>query len=254
VKGGVILYQNAIVVNDGGFAAPGRTGLGLPVLGRSVDQVDNSAGADGDLIASIERGCFTYDTAASGADEILATMSGQIAWLGDDHTLYATSGGGTRSPAGVIEVWAWLGFGPMPAQAGTLIAANNLEDVANARTARENIGANKTTLAVAVASLVAAGAAVTHFPAPVAGTISQVLASPQAALTTGGATLTLAINGVPVTNGVVNLPLAASAAGQVSTAAPTAANAVNQGDDISITVGGTNATATGALVTFEIDT
>jgi hypothetical protein len=60
------------------------------------------------------------------------------------------------------------------------------------------------------------------------------------ALATGNATLTASINSTAVTTGVVTIAEAASAAGDIDTAAPTAARTMVAGDVLKIVVTGTN--------------
>lgn len=92
----------------------------------------------------------------------------------------------------------------------------------------------------------ASDAAVLRLVAPVAGTITKIWTVLNAALATGDATVTAAINGTPVTNGVVTATQSGSGAGDVDSATPTAANTVAAGDLITLTVGGSS-TATATL-------
>ncbi len=138
---------------------------------------------------------------------------------------------------------------------GDLLAGNNLSDIASAATARANIGANKVPLDLEVADLVGVDAKVYRRVSPVAGLIKKVYSVIDAALTTGNATLTTKIGATAVTNGVVTITQAASAAGDVDVATPTALNTVAIGDVISVTVGGTNdETDVTAAVTIYIET
>lgn len=84
------------------------------------------------------------------------------------------------------------------------------------------------------------GTGVTRFVAPVAGTITAAYTVINGALTTGNATVTLAIGATPVTNGVITITQSDSAAGDIDTCAPTAARTVAAGNLITATVGGTN--------------
>lgn len=95
-----------------------------------------------------------------------------------------------------------------------------------------------------IATLVGTG--VTYFVAPVAGTITAAYTATSGVLTTGDATITLAIGATPVTNGVITITQSGSAAGDIDTCTPTAANTVAAGNMIKATVGGTNATASSA--------
>lgn len=95
-------------------------------------------------------------------------------------------------------------------------------------------------------SSAAGDAEVARFVAPFKGTIQSMRTVLNDALATGDATVTLAINGTPVTGGVATITQASSAAGDVDTATPSAANAFDAGDVITATVGGSS-DATGTL-------
>jgi hypothetical protein len=116
--------------------------------------------------------------------------------------------------------------------------------------AREALDVNKEYIPLRVATLVGTG--VSRVIAKYAGTLSRVNTITEGSLAVGNATLTAAINGVPVTNGVVTITQAGSAAGDKDQATPTAANTVAVGDELSLTCGGTNTTATVANCWFEI--
>jgi hypothetical protein len=109
-------------------------------------------------------------------------------------------------------------------------------------TQTSNISALQTTSQAIVSGSIATlvGTGVTYFVAPVAGTITAAYTVISGALTTGDATVTLAIGATPITNGVITVTQAASAAGDIDTCAPTAARTVVAGSLITATVGGTN--------------
>lgn len=111
----------------------------------------------------------------------------------------------------------------------------------------------KTPLTMLAADLQAASAAVYRVVTPVAGTIKKVWSALAAALATGDATITLSINGTPVTGGVITIAESGSAAGDVDSAAPTAANVVAAGDVIEATIAGANTANVGALLTLDIE-
>lgn len=112
------------------------------------------------------------------------------------------------------------------------------------------LGVNKIYVPLRVATLVGTG--VYRTLAPAAGTITAIHSITEGALTTGNATLTGKIGSTAITDGVITVTQAGSAAGDKDSAAPSAANVVASGDEISLTVGGTNATATVANCYFEI--
>ena len=136
---------------------------------------------------------------------------------------------------------------------GDMVAANNLSEVTPA-TARGNLGIALVLHNPAI-SLAIADAAVWYYVHPT-GAASAVLTSIDTrlsgALTTGNATLTAAIGGVAVTNGVVTITQAGSAAGDLDVASPTAARTIAAGQVLSLTVGGTNDAARTASVSFRL--
>ena len=73
---------------------------------------------------------------------------------------------------------------------------------------------------------------------PHAGAIKKIHSVIDGAVSTADITITAAIAGTPVTNGVVTIATAASGAGDVDVASPTAANVVTAGQAISLTVTG----------------
>lgn len=242
------IYGGAIVcINSSGYAVPGSTATGLTPVGRAEEQVDNSGGQNGDEIVSVRRGVFRYANSAGG-DIITTAEIGTVVYAVDDQTVAKTSASGTRSRAGFVVdvdsdgVWVLMGYGLLSDPSGALMVANNLSDLASAATARSNLGggANKMLLQVADLDLVAAHAQTKRVVAPMAGAIAAIRSVLSGALTAGNATLTVAINGTPVTGGVVTIALDASAAGDVDSATPSGANTVAVGDVISVTVGGAN--------------
>ena len=73
-----------------------------------------------------------------------------------------------------------------------------------------------------------------------AATLASLTSVITGALTTGDATATAAIGGTAVTGGVLTITQASSAAGDIDSVSPTAANALVDGDVLTLTVGGTN--------------
>jgi hypothetical protein len=246
----VKVYAGSIgVINSSGYLTKGATATGLKCVGRINEQVDNSAGSAGDLRADVENGIFRWANSAD-ADAIALADVGNVCYIVDDQTVAKTSGSGTRSPAGIIEdvdsdgdgVWVRMGQDALVAPAGALLAASNLSDLADAATARDELGggANKMLLEIRDIDLVGANAEVKRVVSPIAGTIEKIYSVIDGALTTGNATLTAKIGAVAVTDGAITVTQAASAAGDVDVATPSAANVLEVGDVLSITVGGTN--------------
>jgi hypothetical protein len=256
---GVKIYDGAIVVLDSsGWAKPAITGTGLIAVGRARAQADNTLGSSGDIYVEVEEGTFCYDNSAGG-DEITKAQIGDACYLVDDCTIAKTVGGG-RSVAGYIRdvdtEGVWVEFKNTISNDGDLVATNNLSDVANAQTSRQNLGANLVALELNIADLVAADAKVYRVVSPVAGTITKIKSVLEVhALAAGDATLTGKIGATAITDGAITITQAGSAVGDVDYCAPSALNVVAENNVISITVGGANTdnTAT-AKVTILIAT
>ena len=86
--------------------------------------------------------------------------------------------------------------------------------------------------------------AVYYLACPHAGTISKIATVIDAAVATADITITAAIGGTGITNGVVTIATAASAAGDLDTATPTALNVVTAGQAVNFTVTGGGAGGT----------
>ena len=234
-----IIYGGSIVcLNSTGYLVPGSTATGLVAVGRSNEQVDNSAGSSGDLACSFRMGVFSFGNSAGG-DEITIAEIGDVCFIVDDQTVAKTNGSGTRSPAGkIMGIDEWGGvevqIGVYASVDGDLVAANNLSDVAAAATARANIGANLVVLTVP--GILLDTAEVLYVVSPVAGDITKIYTGLRGAITTGDPTITAGIEGTPVTGGVVTIAYSGSAAGDVDVASPSAANTVAAGEYISLTV------------------
>lgn len=70
-----------------------------------------------------------------------------------------------------------------------------------------------------------------YIPVPVSGTIRKIYSAIDAAVATADITITCSVNGTAITNGVVTIATAASAAGDIDVATPSALNAVVGGTD-----------------------
>lgn len=86
--------------------------------------------------------------------------------------------------------------------------------------------------------------AVYYLVSPFAGTISKIYSVTDGAVATADITITAAIGATGVTGGVVTIATAASAAGDVDVATPSAANTVTAGQAINFTVTGGGAGGT----------
>lgn len=119
LKANTNIWQHAIVVSDGGYAAPARTATGLIAAGVAIKQFDNrtaaTGGAAGAITASLRRGAWKCKNSAAG-DAITQADYGKQVYLVDDDTVAKTDGTGTRSIAGTVEgvdadggVWVNIG-------------------------------------------------------------------------------------------------------------------------------------------------
>ena len=214
--------------NASGLAVEATASAALAILGRAEARADNTGGLDSAITVTARRGVFRFVNSAS-TDEIVAADIGKRCWLVDDQTVAKTPGVGVRPVAGTVldvdslGVWVLVGYGPEP---------------------------RKTFVPATVDTLVGTG--VYRVVAPVAGAVTKIWSILEGALTTGNATLTGKIGATAITGGVITITQAASAAGDVDSAAPTAANVVAEGDGLSVTVGGTNDAVVKARVLFEI--
>lgn len=218
------LFQGALVVLDAnGNIKPGVPAAGLRGIGRSQDEYDNSGGIAGAIAGNVELGVFQYANSA-GVDQITQADIGRRCYVVDDQTVAKTDNGGTRSIAGeVADVDAqgvWVDF---------LVGQSK----------------GKTYLVLRADDLVGADARIYGIPSPVAGKITNILATLERhAIVTADCTLTGKIGAAAITTGVLTFPVAGSAVGAEISAQPTAANSVNPGDRINFMIGGGNTDAT----------
>ena len=92
----------------------------------------------------------------------------------------------------------------------------------------------------------------TFVPVPDGGRIIKIFTSIKNAITTANAALSFEIGGTAVTGGGITVTQSGSAAGDVDTAEPTAANTVNEGDAIEMITDGGSSTTCECQVTFVI--
>lgn len=89
--------------------------------------------------------------------------------------------------------------------------------------------------------------------APVAGKIVKITSVIDGAITLVDAILSHTIGGVAITGGNITIAFTGSAAGDVDSSTPTAANTVAADDYLSTTTNGASTGTVAAVVTFEID-
>lgn len=231
------IYGGALVMlNASGYATKGQTALALIGAGMANEQVDNSAGAAGDLTIGVHEGVFSFANSAS-ADLITIADIGQVCYAVDDQTVARTSGSGTRSPAGFIVD----------------VDANGVHVSLKPVSLSAWIKARKKIVQLVLTTVAGSGSPAYRAVSPFTGLVNKIRANIEAALTTGDATVTTSIAGTGITGGVLTLTQAASAAGDKFSVSPTALNYVTAGDELKAVVTGTEAAAVRANVTFEID-
>lgn len=147
VLAATLCYAGGLAVLDAdGYARPGAAATGLLAVGRFEEQVDNSAGASGDKRVKVRRGVFRWNNSAD-ADLITIAEIGDNCYIADDQTVAKVATG--RSAAGRIEqvdelgVWVRTGSALLSAPGGALLAANNLSDLGNVGTSRNNLAVNE---------------------------------------------------------------------------------------------------------------
>jgi hypothetical protein len=102
VEASTKIYGGSIVAtNAAGNAVPASATTAIKVWGRCEKQADNSAGTAGAIQVQVRQGTFAF-TNGSGADALSSANPGVLAYVIDDNTVGATSGGGTRQAAGIF--------------------------------------------------------------------------------------------------------------------------------------------------------
>ena len=94
----------------------------------------------------------------------------------------------------------------------------------------------------------ASAEAVYYVVCPHAGDLAKIYSVIDSPVSTADVTITAAIGAVAVTNGVVTITQAGSAAGDVDVATPTAANTVTAGQAVNLTVSGGGSAGTGPRI------
>lgn len=88
--------------------------------------------------------------------------------------------------------------------------------------------------------------------APIGGKITKIHSVIQAAITTADANLSFQINATPITSSGITVTQAGSAAGDVDSSTPSAANTVVSGDKLRVTTDGASDTTCPVVVTFTV--
>ena len=102
-KTNTTIYAGALVVLDGGYAAPGTTATGKIAVGRARTTQTNS-GSSGAVSIDVDTDmAFLWENDAN--DALAQAQAGALCYVKDDHTVSKTSTG--KSIAG-----RFAGFGP----------------------------------------------------------------------------------------------------------------------------------------------
>lgn len=91
-----------------------------------------------------------------------------------------------------------------------------------------------------------------YIPTPVAGTVTKIWSALNGAIGTADATLTPKIGGTPITDGAITIATASSAAGDVDSSTPSAANTVTAGGSIEIETDGASSNTVSVEILIEI--
>jgi len=232
----VVVFAGAIVMrNASGYLTKGATGLNL--VGAGVAEEAKTGGASaGDETIRYRADVHRLANSAS-TDEITIADIGKVCFCVDDQTVAKTSGSGTRSPVGFVadvdSLGVWVEF-----------------DEAKLRTW---VAQRKRIVQLRLTTIAGSGSPAYRVISPFSGLVTRIQSIIELALTSADATLTAAIAGTGITNGVITVTQSGSAAGDKDSASPTAANYVTAGDELKVTVTGTQAAAAPANVIFEID-
>ena len=92
----------------------------------------------------------------------------------------------------------------------------------------------------------------TFVAVPDGGRIIKIFSCIKNAITTADADITFEIGGTAVTGGDITITQSGSAAGDVDSSTPSAANSVEEGEAIEMITDGASATACEAVITFVI--
>ena len=92
----------------------------------------------------------------------------------------------------------------------------------------------------------------TFVPVPDGGKVIKIITALQGAIGTANAAITFEIGGVAITGGAITVTQSGSAAGDIDTAEPTAANEVAEDGSIEMITDGSSANTIKLVVTFVI--
>ena len=95
-------------------------------------------------------------------------------------------------------------------------------------------------------------ASTVYLPSPVAGTITKIQTIINGAIDTADAVITAKIGSTNITGGAITIATADSAAGDINSATPSAANTVAVGSNINFTTNGASTNTVSAVILVSI--
>jgi hypothetical protein len=230
VATGATIYQGSgVALNGSGLLVHASDATAKKTVGRAEATILSAAAG---VTLKVRQGIVNWNAAGSGTP--VAANRWQICYWADDQTITMTPGtlvAGLVYNVDTFGVKVLVGLGPI---------------------GESGASSGESFLTLNLASTKAADAGVYYLASPIAGTITNLQTILNAALATGNATATVAINGTNITGGVVTMVQASSAAGQVNSAQPTALNTIAVGDQIKVTIGGTSTATGGATLTLTV--
>jgi hypothetical protein len=118
VAASAVIYKGALVVKDAaGFIAPATSVAGLVAMGVAQENVDNSAGSDGDETCKVRSGIFRFVNDTGTA--VVVTDEGRMVYILDDQTV--TGDSATASMAGRCMSFDHDGSGDVAVAVGYLL-------------------------------------------------------------------------------------------------------------------------------------
>ena len=97
-----VFAGSLVCLNASGFLTKGAVATTLKTVGVAQATVDNTAGANGALSATVRRGCHRFANSSAG-DLIAIADWGTTCYVVDDQTVAKTNGSSTRSAAGIVR-------------------------------------------------------------------------------------------------------------------------------------------------------
>jgi hypothetical protein len=158
VAASTTIYAGSLVMVVSGYAKPATatSALGVLVVGRADEKVDNASGSAGDKSVNVRTGVFRFGN--SGSSDLIATANiGEDCYVVDDQTVALTDNTGARARAGTVVsvddsgVWVLVGGAVRTSprlQCGTATLAAGTITVSNVKlTASSRIVATAKTFA-----------------------------------------------------------------------------------------------------------